>query len=260
MRRIDGLTLDHVVPARRRHGVPLLFVHGMWGGSWVFENYLAFAASQGWEAWAVNLRGHHGSRPVGDLATVRIEDYVEDVEDVLDTIGPAVVIGHSMGGLIAQMVASRRDLDAIVLVASAPPPGIALVHWSLALRSVRYVADVVAPRAFRVRDSDACALALNAVAPSLRSVITRRFVADSGLVARQLAFGSMEELKPIRSPVLVVSATDDRLIPASVQRRIAARYRADHIPVLGRGHMLPIEADWRGPIGRILEWLAPRTS
>lgn len=259
MRLIDGLRLDHAVPARRRHGVPLLFVHGMWGGSWVFRNYLGFAASRGREAWAINLRGHHGSRPVDDLARVRIEDYVQDVEDVLDTIGPAVVVGHSMGGLIAQMVAAHRDLDAIVLVASAPPPGITLVHWSLAWRSVRYVADAFGPRAFRVRDADACALALNAVAPRLRRAVARRFVEDSGLVARQLAFGRMEELKPLRSPVLVVSATDDRLIPASVQRRIAARYQADHIPVPGRGHMLPIEANWRGPIGRILEWLDPRT-
>jgi pimeloyl-ACP methyl ester carboxylesterase len=139
---IADLTLDHVTPARRMHSVPLLFVHGMWGGSWVFHNYLAFAASHGWEAWAVNLP-HHGSRPVADLGAVRLEDYARDVDDVLDAIGPAVVIGHSMGGLIAQIVASRRELEATVLIVSAPPPGIALVHWALAWRSLRYLADVL---------------------------------------------------------------------------------------------------------------------
>jgi pimeloyl-ACP methyl ester carboxylesterase len=257
---IDGLKLDHVSPARRTHAVPLLFVHGMWGGSWIFDNYLGVAESHGWEAWAINLRGHHGSRPVESLAAVQLEDYVRDVEDVLDAIGPAIVIGHSMGGLIAQIVASRREADATVLVVSAPPPGVPLVHWSLAWRSLRYVADVVRPRAFRVRDADAFALALNGVAPAARGAVARRFVEDSGLVARQLAFAGMEPLKPIRCPVLVVSATEDRLIPVAVQRRLVERYQADHIPVLGRGHMLPIEANWRGPIGRILEWLNQRTS
>jgi pimeloyl-ACP methyl ester carboxylesterase len=256
---IDGLALEHRTATRRTHAVPLLFVHGMWGGSWVFANYLDFAASRGWEAWAINLRGHHGSRPVESLARVRLEDYVRDVEDVLDAIGPAIIIGHSMGGLIAQIVASRRELDATVLIASAPPPGIALMHWSLAWRSLRYLADVVVPRAFRVREADARALALTGVAPAVRGAIARRFVADSGLVARQLALGSVPPPKPIRCPVLVVSATDDRLIPATVQRRIAERYEADHIPVLGRGHMLPIEANWRAPISRILDWVDQKT-
>ena len=256
---IDGLTLQHVTPARRTHGVPLLFVHGMWGGSWVFDNYLEFAASRGWDAWAVNLRGHHGSRPAANLGVVRVEDYVRDVEDVLDVIGPAIVVGHSMGGLVAQIVASRRELDAVVLVASAPPPGISVVHWSLAWRSLRYVPAVLGRRAFRVREADACALALNGLAPAVRGAVARRFVQDSGLVARQLALGDLEPLKPIRCPVLVVSATDDRLIPVAVQRRIVERYDADHIPVLGRGHMLPIEANWRAPIGRALEWLIQQT-
>jgi pimeloyl-ACP methyl ester carboxylesterase len=257
---IDGLKLDHVVPARRTHAVPLLFVHGMWGGSWIFDNYLTFAGARGWEAWAINLRGHHGSRTIENLGRVRLEDYVRDVEDVLDAIGPAIVVGHSMGGLIAQIVASRREADATVLIVSAPPPGIALIHWSLAWRSLRYIADVVGPRAFRVREADARALALNRVAPAARGAVVRRFVEDSGLAARQLALGSVEVIKPIRCPMLVVSATDDRLIPVAVQRRIVERYQADHIPVLGRGHMLPLEANWRGPIGRILEWLNQRTS
>ena len=251
---IDGLTLEHAVPARRRHRVPLLFVHGMWGGRWIFANYLAFAAARGWEAWAVDLRGHHGSRPVDALATVRLEDYVQDVHDALDAIGPAVVVGHSMGGLIAQTVAARRDVEAIVLIASAPPPGITPVRWSLAWRSLHYLADVLRPRAFVVRPADACALALNAIPPGARHAIARRLVEDSGLVARQLAFPPRAAPTPLRCPVLVVSATEDRLIPASVQRRIAERYRADHIAVAG-GHMLPIEPHWRGPMTRILAWL-----
>jgi pimeloyl-ACP methyl ester carboxylesterase len=257
---IGGLKLDHAHPARRAHDTPLLFVHGMCGGSWVFENYLAFAASSGWEAWAINLRGHHGSRPVARLGAVCLEDYVRDVDDVLEAIGPAIVIGHSMGGLVAQIVASRRELDAVVLVASAPPPGVALVHWSLAWRSLRYVADVVARRPLRVRGADLCALALNGIAPAARPAVARRFVPDSALVARQLALGRVAPLEPIRCPVLVVSGTEDRLIPPHVQRHIVARYGADPVAVLGRGHMLPVEANWRGPIGRILGWLDQRTS
>jgi pimeloyl-ACP methyl ester carboxylesterase len=255
MPSIADLVVDHAAPARRTHAVPLLFVHGMWGGSWVFQDSLAFAAAHGWDAWALNLRGHHGSRPVADLGRVRLEDYVRDVEDVLDAVGPAVVIGHSMGGLLAQIVASRRELEATVLLVSAPPPGIPLLHWGLAWRSVRYAADVLGPRAFRVREADARALALNGLPPAVRSEVAARLVPDSGLAARQLALGRVETPKPIRCPVLVVSASEDRLIPVAVQRRIAARYRADHLCVAGRGHMLPLEDDRHEAIVGILGWL-----
>src|SRR5437879_175055 len=93
----------------------------MWGGSWLFERPLALAAAAGWEAWAINLRGHHGSRPVADLGRVRLADYVQDVTDALQKVRPAIVIGYSMGGLLAQIVAARPEVRAAVFMVSAAP-------------------------------------------------------------------------------------------------------------------------------------------
>jgi pimeloyl-ACP methyl ester carboxylesterase len=254
-RWLGGLRVEHACPVTPARHPPLLFVHGMWGGGWCFEHYLCFAAGAGHEAWALNLRGHHGSRPVADLGTVTFADYVADVAAVLDAVGPAVVVGHSMGGLLAQSVACRRDVLAAVLVASVPPPGIPLASWALARRAPRYALAILGRRAFRVCATDAEALALNALPEDAREAMAARFVEDSGRVAWQVAFGEVEPPAPFRCPALVVGATADRLTPAALQRRIAARYGADYLEVLGRGHMLPVEPGWQASIGRILSWL-----
>jgi pimeloyl-ACP methyl ester carboxylesterase len=255
--RIDDLVLDHAA-APGPAGPPILYVHGLWGGAWVFEHWLRASATHGHDAWAINLRGHHGSRPVALLAAVGIDEYVRDVADVLAAIGPAVVVGHSLGGLVAQIVAARADVLAAVLVASAPPPGIPLLTWPLLRRLPWYLARMAGPRAFRAREADTCALSLNAVPPAQRRALAARFVADSGRVALQLALGRVTMPPRPRCPMLVVGAARDRLIPARVQRRIAHHYGAEYMEVLDRGHMLPLEPGWPAPLARLLGWIERR--
>src|SRR5574337_1467325 len=116
MERIEDLLLDRVRPRGPVKPLPLLFVHGMWGGSWCWESHLRIAAEAGWDAWALNLRGHHGSRPVANLGRVGIHDYVQDVLDCLRALGEVVLVGHSMGGLIAQKVAEIGGVRAAVFM------------------------------------------------------------------------------------------------------------------------------------------------
>ena len=57
-----GLYVESWLPERRSRRKPLLFVHGELAGSWLWERYLAFFASRGWEGHAVNLRNHFWSQ------------------------------------------------------------------------------------------------------------------------------------------------------------------------------------------------------
>jgi pimeloyl-ACP methyl ester carboxylesterase len=80
---------------------PLLFVHGLGHGSWCWEHWLDGVAAAGYPAYAVSLRGHAGSS--GRLGTARLSHYVDDVvRTALGLPRPAVLVGHSMGGLVAR--------------------------------------------------------------------------------------------------------------------------------------------------------------
>lgn len=93
--------------------------------------------------------------------------------------------------------------------------------------------------------------------PSLEAKkLISKFTNESGLVAREIAIGRIA-ISPhaIRCPVLVIGATEDRLTPVSIQKKIARKYNAQYQEFPG-AHALPIEKGWQAPIEFILQWAA----
>jgi pimeloyl-ACP methyl ester carboxylesterase len=235
----------------------LLLVHGMQGGSWYLRTWLYAAAHAGWDAWALNLRGHHGSRPVQDLGRVSVLDYVEDVHDCLRTLREAVVIGHSMGGLVAQKAAEGGRVRAAVFVASAPPKGIRALTGPVLWRMPRYAMAILRSRPFMIAPDDAAALLGNRMTAEQQAWAYPQLVAESGRAAREMALGSIAvDPAGIRCPTLVLGAEHDRITPASVERRIAAHYGSEYLEAAGHAHMLMLEEGWELLFGQVLSWLA----
>ena len=86
-------------------GEPLVMLHG---GAWCWQEYLSLIPrlSQRWHTYALDLRGNGRSGWVP--GHYRLKDFTEDnVAFVRELNVPAVLIGHSIGGVIALMVASR---------------------------------------------------------------------------------------------------------------------------------------------------------
>ena len=260
---IGDLSLDHIAPATKKHHYPLLFVHGMHEGSWIFDNWLRFAAEAGWDAWALNLRGHHDSKSVEKFGRVSIMDYVEDIKDVLRKIGPAILVGHSMGGLIAQLVADRNpDIPAMVLTNSAPGRGIFPGNRRTLLRYWKppYLIATNLKRPLQPQKEDMMSLVLNNMSPEEAEATFKQFVPESGLVTKELSFWWLRgQNTKLYCPVLVIGATKDRLTPVSIQQAIARKYNADYQEFPG-AHALPLEEGWRVPIEFILKWAAEHVS
>ena len=53
-----------------------------------------------------------------------MEDYASDLQDEIAGLESPILLGHSMGGLLAQMVATRRKVAALILLAPSPPWGV----------------------------------------------------------------------------------------------------------------------------------------
>jgi pimeloyl-ACP methyl ester carboxylesterase len=253
--RIGDLLLEKVGPSGRSGRPPLLFVHGMHGGSWYWANYMRAAAEAGWEAWALNLRGHHGSRPVPSLGKVSVLDYVRDVLDCLQALEKVVLVGHSMGGLIAQKVAEAGGVRAAVFLTSAPPKGISVLRWPVVSRMVRNLCAIFSNSSLIPNRADADALVFNKLPPRLRQWAFDQFVPESGRAARELAFGLVRvDPRQTTCPMLVVGAEHDMITPVAVQRKIAARYHAEYLEMAGHAHMLMLEDSWERSIRQILAW------
>ena len=84
---------------------PLVMLHG---GAWRWQEYLSLIPSlgQGWHVYALDLRGNGRSGWVPD--TYRLEDFVKDNAEFVSRLNAAAtLVGHSIGGVIALMVAAR---------------------------------------------------------------------------------------------------------------------------------------------------------
>jgi pimeloyl-ACP methyl ester carboxylesterase len=131
-----GVYIESWLPERRSRRKPLLFVHGELAGSWLWERYLGYFASRGWEGHALNLQNHFWSRTV-DPTELTFESYVEDVVASLNRLGPTtVVIGHGLGGLLALKAAEHAPIGGLVLLSPEPPAALRVAAPAHELRDI----------------------------------------------------------------------------------------------------------------------------
>jgi pimeloyl-ACP methyl ester carboxylesterase len=117
----EGIHVETHQPERRSRKPPLVLVHGALAGSWLWTEVAAYLAERGWEAHALNLRGHFTS-DVADLGDTTMGDYADDIGVALRQVGrPAVLIGWGIGALAALMYAERHPVLGLVLLAPSPP-------------------------------------------------------------------------------------------------------------------------------------------
>lgn len=116
-----GLRVEQFEPQRPENLPVLVFAHGIFHGSWLWWNFMDFFAMRGIACYGLNYRGHFLSSGHDRLGLATVEDYVADVKTALAAIGrEAILVGHSMGGIVSQKVAESARLHKLVLLDSAP--------------------------------------------------------------------------------------------------------------------------------------------
>jgi pimeloyl-ACP methyl ester carboxylesterase len=266
--KIGNLAVDKYQPAIKKHPYPLLLIHGAGGTSRYLENYLHFFAQAGWSSYAVNLRGHYPSDRDAALAQVTIEDYVADVERVMAAleIENSALIGHSMGGLIAQKTAMHiPSVKALVTIASAPPAGVMLemqndldLPYSEAIMQSMWGLinfKPVKPTYFMAEKT-----VLNNIAEPERKKIFPMFVAESLMVGYQVAQGVFVDPDKIVCPKLVIGCRRDVVAPESMEKELAEFLRADYISYKQFAHLPMLEEGWEQSAGDIGDWLIRNVS
>lgn len=115
----------------------LLFIHGMFMNPASWEAWVEFFGQRGYRCHTLAWPGHEGepralrASPPEVLKTLRLRDVVQHHRAFLDRLGEKpVIIGHSVGGLVTQILASEGRAQAAVALDPAPPQGIRAVSWS----------------------------------------------------------------------------------------------------------------------------------
>lgn len=262
--RVDDLVVLRAAPPSTRtlrRGEPVLFVHGYFGDATFWSEWLSFFADRGFPAYALNLRGRRDSRPGTVIGDVSIDDFVADAAAVARSIGMPAVVGHSMGGLIAQRLAEEGRVNAAVLVTPAPPRGITVLSPRLVMKQIKYLPAILRSKPVQPAREDLRELVLNCMPPDLQDPVLDTMVPDSGRAARDMSItGVPVDRRRVRCPLLVVASQHDRFIPPKIVARIAARYGAPLRMMEGHGHMVILEPRWQTLADLIARWLAEQPS
>ena len=223
---LGGLKVDHIRPAHRKYPYPVLFIHGMWGGSWVFHFLMTFLVRLGYECYALNLRGHHGSKPGTNLGKATIGDYEKDVVAVIDAIGhPVALIGWSMGSLIGARVAGKNlKVKAYLGIASAPPRGV-LLGWKVMVRMPRYLFRMIFGLPVKLASPHCRFLMFNTSTDSEFAEAETKLVHESGWAALLISLW-LYGIDQIPCPSALISFDDDNIVGG--QDEIARKMGAHH--------------------------------
>lgn len=220
----------------------VVMIHGAGGGGWEYRFWREPFEKAGWTVVAPDLM------PVaGGLAKTRFEDYASQTLAVARG-EPLVLIGASMGGVLALKAAERLSPKAIVLVNSVPPKGIPYP------RPDQDVPDIVEWAGGPWQDT------VDAMPDSDRSTrlfAHRRWRDESGAVLRAMRDG-IDVARP-RCRVLVVVGEADTDIPPETSRTLAEKLGADVFSYAGMSHVGPLLSTRATEVAQqVLAWVEER--
>lgn len=246
-----------------------MLIHGMWGGAFVWEHYRPFFERRGWTVITPTLRHHDvpaDAPPPDPLGDTSLRDYAADLEiEIRKLASPPVLMGHSMGGLLAQILAARGLARAAVLLTPAAPSGMIALTPSVVRTFLRILSKPgFWKRPQRLNFSEAAYGCLNLMTPEKQKAEHARFRFESGRAAFEIGFWYLDarhaarvDATQVKCPVLIVGGAQDRVTPASVVRKIARRYARTmtYKEFPDHSHWVIAEDGWEDVAGFAADWL-----
>jgi pimeloyl-ACP methyl ester carboxylesterase len=245
---------------------PVVMIHGAFCGPWSLEGLKEKFEADGYRVTVPALRFHNEKRPPAALGTTGLADYAADLEEEIQSLGTSpILVGHSMGGLLAQMLATRLDVAALVLLAPSAPWGVPpTTLFEIGAAQAMHLQPGYWSQVLEPSRDVALAHSLDRLPRHMRDEVFGRFVPESGRATFEimnwgLDFNHASEVDAdaVQCPLLFLTGSEDRINPPSTVGRIAALYqdRATTEVLDGMGHWLIGEPGWERLAERVLEWL-----
>ena len=249
----------------------ILFIHGMYMTPACWESWLQRFRAKGYDCSAPAWPGRDLSVPVlrqihpdPELAALTLTAVLEHLSNIIGTLDERpVLIGHSMGGLIAQILLQRELASAAVAIDSAAPQGVFTAKWSFIKANWLHAN----PFASKNRPAEMSfsqfqyAFANSLPLAEQRAAYEALVVPESRRVpAESLTSTAHIDFKKPGAPLLLVAGSDDHIIPASLNRKNFAKYQrpgsiTEFKEFPGRVHLIIGQRNWEDVADYIATWL-----
>ena len=231
----------------------VLFIHGWWAAGWVWSRVAERFEEAGYKSHALTLPGPESDRP-------SFSDHLDYALEVARSLHNPILVGHSVGGLLAMKMAGVVDPPACIAITPAPPAGVLPRPTLLQLRFLlAALPSMLLGRDFLPRDL-LRRIDLNRLDPAEQDhVLAMMRPVASSQVRRIVPSLIRVDRRRLRGPILIVGACDDRLTSAVLIRAIARRYGADYREYRQAAHYILREPVGSEMTSDLIAWLAEKT-
>ena len=244
---------------------PVLMIHGAFCGGWAFDAFRRPFEAAGHACYAPDLRGHGADDPASTVTGVSMGDFAKDVAAHIQSMpSPPVLIGHSLGGLVAQMAAARTPVRALILLAPSAPWGVAGGSLEEAASAVSLYA--LGPFWAQAIDPDyglAARYSLDRMDKAARKAVFDRMKPESGRAMWETLNWWLDPFmttsvarERIKAPVLALSGERDLIHPPVTVRQTAERLGGQARMMPGMSHWLLSEPGWEAAAAACLDWMS----
>ncbi len=246
----------------------VLFVHGMYMNSLCWEKWVSRFEQKGYTCLAPDwpgrdqpidvLRKKHPDPQLGQLTLSMVMDHFTNIIKTLDEM--PILIGHSMGGLVVQLLLQRIPAVAGIAIDSAPPMGVFTTKWSFLKSNWPHITPFASQGnpiemtfdRFQYTFVNGLPLA------EQKAAFERYVVPESRRVPRE-SLTAKVDFKKSHPPLLLIGGLADHIIPASLNQSNYAKYASspdtNYKEFVGRTHFIIGQEGWDEVADYALDWL-----
>ena len=249
MLRLGGLEAHRVEGTNGSGGPVVLLVHGFGQGAWIWSRDQDLLAEAGYTSVAVDLPGHGAD--VGTPAD--FDALVAGVLGAVAELEAPVLVGLGGGALVAQVVAERTNLSALVLINPLPSGDVRYKPDMTGAQALLGALPSVLGGGVELSLEAASSTFLSAVPDAERAGVHERTTPWPAGLARSLV--RRPAVTPTGVPTLVLTGLQDHVVPSNVSRLVgdyfnAVTWRFDDV-----GHLPPLEPSGVRLARAMVDWL-----
>lgn len=247
----------------------IVFIHGMFQNAKSWEKWTAYFSQRGYDCIAPSWPLHDGEpaalrnqvpEALGDLV---LDDLVMAMEIVVNKLDEKpIIIGHSVGGLITQILVQKGLASAAVAVSSVAPNGMLSFDWSFFKNSITIANPFKGDEPFYMDPETFHGAFANSLSEAQSNIeFEKTATHDSRNVLRScMGTSGHIDLDQPHVPLLFISGTEDEIIPAALVEKNSKAYEdknsiVEYAEFAVRSHYICNEPGWEQVADRVNTFL-----
>lgn len=243
----------------------VVFIHGAWSTGNVWDNYTTYFSEVGYTTLSPTLR-HHSTQKNDSLINVSMEDYVNEIREIVKSLdSPPTIVAHSMGCIIAQRLAMENLIEKMILI--APPANYGMMPPTESMKAIKWVNETEDLKDNLTKPT--FEQAVNGMLHNLSEIKQRevysKMTYESGLVMKEMIwikniFGQKPNkinYSKIKIPTLLISGGKDNASPTKISEKIAKKNKSNSETKIfeNNAHWMMEESNWSEIAAYITDWI-----